>query len=200
MKKNLKHCGFTLIEVLLVVAIISILAGMMMFSSNEAKYSARAATIISDFENIKAAAAAYYLDHARKIDSGKWLGFDPHASTQEESELLDSADEATNNLWSYLSNTPTTAAKIRAPKADQTGTTDYRYSLGGDPGTDWYVWCYVPDKKVMDKLKARMPTIKFETPVNQKENGHHHHHSTLPSSSDIPSTGYIGICIHKHKK
>ncbi|MBR1486311.1 MAG: type II secretion system protein [Synergistaceae bacterium] len=190
-----KHKGFTLIELLLVIVIIAVLAGMMMLSSDEAQISARAATIISDFENIKAAAAAYYLDHAREIDSGKWLGFDPHASTEEESEALDSADQATNELWSYLSNTPTTAAKIRPPKADEVQR-NYKYSLGGDPGTPWYVWCYVPDKRVMDKLKARMPSIKFLTPFDQKDNGHHRHHSTIPLSSDIPSTGFIGIQIH----
>ena len=172
MKKNFKKSGFTLIEVLLVIVVIGILAGMMMLSSDEAKYSARAATIISDFENIKAAAAAYYLDHAREIDSGKLT-----------------EDNIAVGLWSYLSDTSATAAKRSSSKAD------YKYVikiLDSDSSySSWYVWCYVPEKKVMEKLKARKPNIELLPSENQDTDT-----PTGSSSGDIPDTGFIGIRIH----
>ncbi|MGD9666358.1 MAG: type II secretion system protein [Synergistaceae bacterium] len=64
MKKMLKRKskGFTLVELLIVVIIIGILAGMMMLSTGSATAKAEAAKIVSDMRNMKAAALMVYAD------------------------------------------------------------------------------------------------------------------------------------------
>lgn len=64
MKKMLKKKskGFTLVELLIVVIIIGILAGMMMLSTGGATAKAEATKIVSDMRNMKAAAVMFYAD------------------------------------------------------------------------------------------------------------------------------------------
>ncbi len=64
MKKMLKRKskGFTLVELLIVVIIIGILAGMMMLSTGSATAKAEAAKIVSNMRNMKAAAVMVYAD------------------------------------------------------------------------------------------------------------------------------------------
>lgn len=64
MKKMLKKSkGFTLVELLIVIIIIGILAGMMMLASGSATDKAEATKIVSNLRNVKAAAIMYYADH-----------------------------------------------------------------------------------------------------------------------------------------
>ena len=65
-KKYRKAKGFTLVELLIVIVIIGILAGMMMLSTGGATDSATATKIVSDMRNLKAASVMYFLDY------GKW--------------------------------------------------------------------------------------------------------------------------------
>jgi len=64
MKKMLKKKskGFTLVELLIVVIIIGILAGMMMLSTGSATAKAEATKIVSDMRNLKAAAIMVYAE------------------------------------------------------------------------------------------------------------------------------------------
>lgn len=68
MKKMLKRKskGFTLVELLIVIIIIGILAGMMMLSTGGATAKAEATKILAEMRNIKAAAIMYY------ADNGEW--------------------------------------------------------------------------------------------------------------------------------
>ena len=65
MKKMLKKSkGFTLVELLIVIIIIGILAGMMMLSTGGATAKAEATKIVSDMRNMKAAAIMVYADNS----------------------------------------------------------------------------------------------------------------------------------------
>ncbi len=65
-KRSAKKRAFTLVELLIVVIIVGILAGMMLLSAGSATDSAKAARIISDLRNMKAAALLYW------SDNGSW--------------------------------------------------------------------------------------------------------------------------------
>jgi general secretion pathway protein G len=64
LKKMLKRKskGFTLVELLIVVIIIGILAGMMMLSTGSATAKAEAAKIVANMRNMKSAAVMVYAD------------------------------------------------------------------------------------------------------------------------------------------
>ncbi|MDR1481707.1 MAG: type II secretion system GspH family protein [Synergistaceae bacterium] len=68
MKKILKarKSGFTLVELLIVIMIIAILAGMMMIATGSATDSAEAAKLINDLRSAKSASLLFY------VDEGEW--------------------------------------------------------------------------------------------------------------------------------
>ena len=61
--------GFTLVELLIVIAILGALSAGMSMSSGGATASAKAATIISNLQTIKSAALIFYIDHMESGDA-----------------------------------------------------------------------------------------------------------------------------------
>ncbi|MDY2985418.1 MAG: prepilin-type N-terminal cleavage/methylation domain-containing protein [Synergistes jonesii] len=64
LRKNCKAKGFTLVELLIVIVIIGILAGMMMLSTGSATDKAEATKIVSNLRGIKAACLMYYAENS----------------------------------------------------------------------------------------------------------------------------------------
>jgi type II secretory pathway pseudopilin PulG len=67
---RLKSRGFMLVEVLLVVIVIGILAGMVMLAFGNRSEKAEAAVIMSDLDTVKNAMLAYSMEHRTRTSDG----------------------------------------------------------------------------------------------------------------------------------
>ena len=65
-----RKTGFTLVELLIVIVIIGILAGMMMFATGAATDKAQATKIVNNMRTLKSAVLMYYMDNYKWPDGG----------------------------------------------------------------------------------------------------------------------------------
>ena len=72
--KMRKAKGFTLVELLIVIIIIGILAGMLLLAVGSATDKAEATKIVNALRNYKSATLMYYTDHSNWPPSGSWSG------------------------------------------------------------------------------------------------------------------------------
>lgn len=97
MKKILKKSkGFTLVELLIVIIIIGILAGMMMLATGSATDKANATKIVSNLRNVKAATIMYYADH------NEWPAENVQANSS--SDITKYLDQSVSNDYKYVSS------------------------------------------------------------------------------------------------
>jgi general secretion pathway protein G len=75
---NARKSGFTLVELLIVIMIISILAGMMLLATGSATDGAEAIKIVNDLRNLKSAALLYYADNMRWPMKGQEASLDQY--------------------------------------------------------------------------------------------------------------------------
>ena len=117
MKRTRK--GFTLVELLIVIAVIGALAAMMTLASGDAAAKARAASVISGFKMVRTAVVMYEmdsadqgasLDHFNKIVSSSYVG--PESLTLLQKYSIAEADGTWTASYTYGSGNTTLGTKI----------------------------------------------------------------------------------------
>jgi prepilin-type N-terminal cleavage/methylation domain-containing protein len=73
--KNPKNKGFTLIELIVVIAIIGVLGSVVMSSLNSARAKSRDARRKIDLQQIRTAINMYYNDHGNYFNSNSGCGY-----------------------------------------------------------------------------------------------------------------------------
>ena len=147
MKKMLKKSkGFTLVELLIVIIIIGILAGMMMLSTGGATAKAEATKIVSDMRNIKAAAIMYYADNSAWISGTTLTSLDKYLDQTIKSgdyEITASADRI-----AYKNTTKMADSKIKdnLKSLAGTGVPLYDAATGTTPYAGTATTVYMPIK------------------------------------------------------
>ncbi len=128
---NTKHKGFTLIEILIVSAIIASLAAVMAIMNNNAVSSSRASHIIHDFRNLKSAAMSWH------------------------NENRSSGSHDRKAILRYLNS------KSMVKVADSAeGRNSYILRIT-DGGKSWFVGCELNDAKTKGRLTAKANTLKL---------------------------------------
>lgn len=124
--------GFTLVELLVVVAIIGLLTGMVVISIQNVKAKARDAQRVADINSIATALSLYHNDfNAYPIFDGYTTGTD------------------------VLSIALKDAGTISTAPTDPLNTGNYQYYYQSTDGTDYYLEYYLETNSVSGKSQGR---------------------------------------------
>ncbi|MBQ6666266.1 MAG: prepilin-type N-terminal cleavage/methylation domain-containing protein [Synergistaceae bacterium] len=164
--------GFTLVELLIVIVVIGILAGMMMLSSTEAVTSAKATKIISDLTVLKKAVISWYADNYERIER-------KYNNDSKRDDYLVKVGNSSYHLGvfakdhggqkefvKYLGS----SNKITLTKDNFTKPGEY---LLATEGNEWFVGYDVgSDMRLREKLAGRAKSLKLQGATKKlKSNG-----------------------------
>ena len=143
------HRGFTLVELLIVVAVIGVLTTMMTMSSSDAVDSAGANTILSNLNSMRTAAYQMYMENPTIA-----------SKTNDKVELCN--EDVKNSLVKYLGKLADTET-IGITTDEDEETTTGKYDLVGT-GKSWYVVYRLDETDsggVRAKLKAKASDVEL---------------------------------------
>ena len=174
--------GFTLVELLIVIVVIGILAGMMMLSSTEAVSSAKASNVISNLRNLRTAITAWYLENTDKIEKGSTGAYLVRWSTAYQKnddnltpvqELWDSRVKRNGNIIDsstfksqilrYMENPDRVTATNRKQNDNKNDSVYGGYVLedngGSEKRTQWFIGYVVDNNSMKKKFAGRAKSL-----------------------------------------
>jgi len=135
----MKKKGFTLIEMLVVIAIIGLLATLILVNINRAAAKARDSRRLAEIKQIQNALAMYYVDHNAYPISGNCGSTSPSANWCNSIQSLSNDHwirNGTSDLSPYIKQDPTDPNPVSVPNwAPVRGGTYFYYSNTGQ----WYM-------------------------------------------------------------
>ncbi len=137
MKKLIKNKGFTLVELLVVVAVLGLLTGMVVISITHVKAKARDSQRVAGINSLSTALGLYHND------------FNTYP-------IYDGYIEDQGNA---LATALTTAETIVAVPTDPLNTGDYRYYYQSIDGSDYYLEYYLETDSVSGKSSGLNYTV-----------------------------------------
>ena len=168
--------GFTMIELMIVIVVIGVFAAMMIMSSTEAEKSARVQNIINNFDQIRKAVNAWYLDNMHRIRLGAdnrpgESGVILNGKIEYLSTFMDKGGDA--EILPYIQHND----NIKLISHNKEKNQDSAYILRAvENGKMWYVTYYLgkADSRVKSKFAGRAKSIelfgtdKIKDSVNRK--------------------------------
>lgn len=188
MKKSRK--AFTLVELLIVIVVIGILAGMMMLAGGEATSSAEAAKIIGNMTQIKKAVHLWFLDNSGRVIKGKSgdgkkteyyidkVGKDGYPSAF-------IAGKGAAEIMKYISNG--SSITLKSKNSNKKG--DYIVTAV-ENSTKWYA-CYNlgdSDSRLKEKLAAKQSSANLKGAADVKD-------GNKPITTNYKDQKYVCIIV-----
>ncbi len=167
----MKHRGFTLVELLIVIVVIGVLAAMMMLSSTESISSAKASNIASNLRNLKTATIAWYTDNLEKVQPDWRITIITNpkkpASAAENTKPIQEWSDKNLQISKYFTEGSgvifNSSSRETATNSTKLGYGCYGICDGGSKaGRDkWYAgYVFMENEgKVREKLKGRMKAL-----------------------------------------
>ena len=155
----MKRKGFSLVELLIVIAIIGVLSATMMLSSTEAVSSAKATRVITAMTNLKKAVIAWYVDNHDMITIDN-EGYKIKTSKGIE-RLSDYIQTNKKAILKYLNNSDSInfQSKREAEKPDAEAYRDI-YVFLDVKYKNWYIYYKVDsDSRLKSKIAAKAKSL-----------------------------------------
>ena len=134
MKKRSARLGFTLVELLIVIAVIGILMSGMLLSGSSATSSARALSIVNDLRVMKQAVFLMYLDSMDHFDSGKTPKFGDLTPASALARYIDNPGKYDSDRYGFAESGG--RWYVTYAIGDAAGANEIKASLSGRAKTD----------------------------------------------------------------
>ena len=157
----MKHRGFTLVELLIVIVVIGVLSAMMMLSSTEAVSSAEAAKVISNMRNLKTAVLEWYADNLDRVkkNGDNYNVFSTDGTNPQSLSTFTASAAGKAEILKYLNDASFVLA-TKPAKNSNTANSNGEYIIADVNYKTWYVYYTVgSNTKLKQKLASRAKSL-----------------------------------------
>ena len=155
----MKHRGFTLVELLIVIVVIGVLSAMMMLSSTEAVSSAEAAKVISNMRNLKTAVLEWYADNLDRVkkNGNNYNVFSTDGTNSQDLPTFTASAAGKAEILKYLNDA---SFLLSAKTSKGNDNNNGEYIIADVHYKTWYVYYTVgSNTKLKQKLASRAKSL-----------------------------------------